>query len=179
LGTCLAQAVDDAWHAFILFTRSYDRFCQPALGRFLHHTPAEAMVSPTIAQEGIKRAWNLACRREGIDPKAPARLPLLFAIDAMLGIPDGFRSELRCSPGEGSSGYCASHIGCTSCGGGCGGDSGCGGGGAAAISQPVSLPYHRTMLSATFPSAARDAEGTRGRAGVASERLVVTSSSRS
>jgi hypothetical protein len=124
-----SQAVDDAWHAFILFTRSYDQFCRRALGRFLHHTPAEAMVSPTIAQEGIKRAWKLACRREGIDPKAPARLPLLFAIDGMLGIANGFHYQLRCNPGAGASSYCASHIGCSSCGGGCGGDSGCGGGG--------------------------------------------------
>jgi hypothetical protein len=33
------QVVDDAWHEFILFTRSYQTFCQKALGRFLHHTP--------------------------------------------------------------------------------------------------------------------------------------------
>jgi hypothetical protein len=124
-----SQVVDDAWHAFILFTRGYDHFCRCALGRFLHHTPAEAMTSPTIAQEGIKRAWNLACRREGIDPKAPVRLPLLFAIDGMLGIAEGFHYQLRCDPGAGASGYCASHIGCGSCGGGCGGDSSCGGGG--------------------------------------------------
>ena len=127
-----SQAVDDAWHAFILFTRSYEGFCRNAFGRFLHHTPAEAMRSPTQAQEGIKHAWRLACRREGIDPKSPGRLPLLFGIDAMLGIGNGFQYELQCNPGARVSSYCASHIGCSSCGGGCsgdgGGDSGCGGG---------------------------------------------------
>ncbi|WP_425056345.1 glycine-rich domain-containing protein [Pseudomonas abyssi] len=129
-----SQAVDVAWHEFILFTRKYEHFCGKALGRFLHHTPAEAMRSPTSAQAGIKTAWRLSCLREGMQPRAAYRLPLLFAIDAELNIPDGFRYSLDCkrSPGDD---YCAGHIGCSSgCGGGCGGDSsggdgGCGGGG--------------------------------------------------
>ena len=117
-----SQVVDDAWHDFILFTRQYQRFCTLALGKFLHHTPAEAMASPTMAQESIKRAWRLACAREKIDPKAPSRLPLLFAIDGLLGVADGFRYQLDClAAGRAGDGYCASHIGC---GGGCSGDSG-------------------------------------------------------
>lgn len=51
-----SQVVDDAWHTFILFTRAYEQFCRQAFGRFLHHTPAEAMSSPTLAQAGIRRA---------------------------------------------------------------------------------------------------------------------------
>jgi hypothetical protein len=126
-----SQAVDDAWHAFILFTRGYERFCRRAFGRFLHHTPAEAMTSPTLATEGIRRAWRHACALERIDPKTPARLPLLFAVDQTLGLSDGFRYALNCEPGRDT--YCASHIGCGSgCGGGDGGDGGdggsCGGG---------------------------------------------------
>jgi hypothetical protein len=118
-----SQAVDDAWHEFILFSRQYQAFCRGAFGRFLHHTPAEAMRAPTLAQEGIKRAWRLACRREGIDPRQPDRLPLLFALDALLEHPHGFRYEADCMAGQatGPGGYCASHIGC---GGGCAGDSG-------------------------------------------------------
>ncbi len=121
-----SQAVDDAWHEFILFTRHYDRFCQQAFGRFLHHTPAEAMRSPTQASDGLKLAWRLACRREGIDPKRPDRLPRLFALDALLGITGGFVYQLDClaaSGGAAGSGYCASHIGCSSSSG-CSGDAG-------------------------------------------------------
>lgn len=134
-----SQVVDVAWHEFILFTRKYQAFCQHALGRFLHHTPAEAMRSPTDAQQGIKRAWRIACAREGIDAKTPASLPLLFAIDQQLGISDGFFYRTDCSGladnnrGD-SSPYCASHIGCASgcsgdggCTGSCSGDGGCGG----------------------------------------------------
>ena len=117
-----SQAVDDAWHEFILFTRRYDQFCRGAFGRFLHHTPAEAMASPTAAGDGIKRAWRLACAREKIDPKQPERLPRLFALDAALLIAGGFVYQLDCmAAGRAGSGYCASHIGC---GGGCSGDSG-------------------------------------------------------
>ncbi|WP_341502321.1 hypothetical protein [Gallaecimonas sp. GXIMD4217] len=123
-----SQAVDLAWHEFILYTRNYQHFCRRALGRFLHHTPAEAMQSPTSAQDGIKTAWRLACHREGLDPKAPSRLPLLFALDAELAIEDGFHYQLDCRRHPGG-GYCASHIGCGGDGGSsCGGDSGCGGG---------------------------------------------------
>lgn len=119
-----SQAVDDAWHEFILFTRQYQQFCDRGLGRFLHHTPAEAMRTPTDAQDGIKRAWRLSCRRQGIDAKAPNSLPILFALDATLGIAGGFVYRLDCLAAQTGSGFCAGHIGC---GGGCSGSSGCSG----------------------------------------------------
>ena len=112
-----SQAVDVVWHEFIWHTRLYQHFCQKAFGRFLHHTPSTAMRSPTSAQEGIRRAWRLACAREKINPKQPQRLPLLFALDAELGIEDGLRYSLNCragNPGGQADGYCASHIGCSS-----------------------------------------------------------------
>ncbi|KAA3655624.1 MAG: hypothetical protein DWQ11_00105 [Proteobacteria bacterium] len=129
-----SQAVDDAWHEFILFTRNYQAFCRHGLGRFLHHVPAEAMSSPTQAQTGLKRSWRLACGHEGIDPKAPTHLPRLFAIDAALGLADGFRYQLDCmkAGAAGTGAYCAGHIGCgggcSGCGSDSGGDGGCGGG---------------------------------------------------
>ncbi|WP_409559322.1 glycine-rich domain-containing protein, partial [Accumulibacter sp.] len=134
----------DAWHEFILFTRQYQQFCDRGLGRFLHHTPAEAMRQPTDAQDGIKRAWRLSCKRQAINPQAPQSLPLLFALDAMLGISGGFGYQLDClaaaKVGAGAP-FCAGHIGCgggcsgggsdsdggDSCGDGCGGGGGCGG----------------------------------------------------
>lgn len=139
-----SQAVDLAWHEFILFTKRYEQFCKKGLGRFLHHTPAEAMSSPTQAQDGIKRAWRIACVRADIDPHKPKQLPPLFTLDSRLAIEDGFtytldKSECRkkqrkrdSSAGAGTV-YCVSHIGCASgCasdteGGGCmgGGSDGC------------------------------------------------------
>ena len=122
-----SEIVDVFWHEFLLFTREYQQFCQKGIGRFLHHTPTEAMKTPTSAQEGIKRAWRLACAKESIYPKSPIKLPLLFAIDKKLKIKGGFSYQLNCKGNPSSShssscgGYCATDIGCTS---GCGGDSG-------------------------------------------------------
>lgn len=121
-----SQAVDVAWHEFILFTRIYEDFCKQGFGNYLHHTPAEAMKTPTLAQDGIKRAWRLSCIRESIDPKSPDRLSMLFAIDTELNIPDGFRYSLDCTNSPDGSTYCASRIGC---GGGCGGSADGDGGG--------------------------------------------------
>ena len=141
-----SQVVDVAWHEFILFTKEYNYFCKKALGKFLHHTPAEAMKKPTLSQLGvkrafgIKRAWRISCYRAGINHKSATNLPMLFAIDSILKIEDGFKYSLDCSRSNGGD-YCATHIGCGSdcagggsdfsgseggadggCGGGCGGD---------------------------------------------------------
>jgi hypothetical protein len=110
-----SQVVDDAWHEFLLFTKEYDEFCNRAFGRFLHHTPAEAMESQQQAQAGIRRSWRLACEKEGINPNKPDRLPLIFAIDALLNIENGFTYSLDCLANSSSSDrqiYCATHIGC-------------------------------------------------------------------
>lgn len=126
-----SQVVDVAWHEFILFTHQYNDFCKKGLRRFLHHTPVEAMQSQMTAQNSIKTAWRLACERENINPQSAHKLPLLFALDSLLEIPDGFRYSLNCG-GPGNHDYCAAHIGCGggSDNDGCtGGDSsGCGGG---------------------------------------------------
>jgi len=132
-----SQIVDDFWHEFILNTKLYRDFCKGAFGRYLDHVTAEAMNNKTHAQDGIKRAWRLACALESVNPKSPARLPLIFVLDSLLSIPGGFRYSLDCEKkvGDSSGGFCASHIGCGSgcsgSSGGCGSDggSGCGGGG--------------------------------------------------
>ncbi len=54
-----SRAVDEAWHTFILDTRTYARFCESAFGEYLHHTPDEAMTSsmPEALAETV-RAWD-------------------------------------------------------------------------------------------------------------------------
>lgn len=80
-----SRVVDTLWHEFILHTRGYEAFCRQAFGRMLHHTPAEALPAAsntraTTQREGLRRAWYWACRSEGIDPRKPSRLPLLFSL---------------------------------------------------------------------------------------------------
>lgn len=154
-----SQAVDVLWHEFILHTQAYKHWCALALGHFLHHTPAEALGRKASRNDGLRRAWYWACKEESIDPKAPLRLPLLFALDAKFAIPGGFHYTPDCrltgsraaqaSDGGGSphcgtdfsdhsySGSCSDFGGAddsSASGGGGGGDGGgdgggCGGGG--------------------------------------------------
>jgi hypothetical protein len=124
-----SQAVDVAWHEFILFTRDYETFCRDVLGHTLHHVPAEAMRTPTQAHDGLRRAWRLACAIESIDRHRPTRLPRLFRLDAELAFPAGFVYAIDCSAHPQRDAYCASHVGCSSgCGAGCGDSGGDGGG---------------------------------------------------
>lgn len=146
-----SQVVDDMWHELILYTRTYQQFCDKAFGQFLHHTPAVVLSSARTSNTGLRRCWWYACLEENINPRQPTRLPLLFAIDGKLNIGDGFRYVPDCK------GFRQAQAGATSdaiiycggdfsspafdgstdgfgdsgsdCGGGDGGDSGgCGGG---------------------------------------------------
>jgi hypothetical protein len=91
-----SQVADDLWHAFILHTRAYDAFCRQAFGKFLHHAPASILSKDRRNNEGLRRVWWHSCREENIDPRKPTRLPLLFALDAKLGIEGGYRYALDC-----------------------------------------------------------------------------------
>lgn len=119
-----SQVADDLWHEFILYTKNYEQFCNQAFGRFLHHTPAEVLDKAKRNNDGIRRCWRYACLEENINPKSPTRLPLLFALDAKLGIAGGFVYALDCATLRNVDGtvHCGADL--SSCGGG----SGCGGG---------------------------------------------------
>lgn len=134
-----SKAVDAAWHAFILDTRAYQRYCRQAFGQLLHHTPAEALPAgqaPARLRQGLRRTWLGACRDEGLNPRQPDRLPLLFALDAELGIAGGYRyvPDCRLLGADRGDTHCAAALACGgSSGGGNDGDGGgdggsCGGG---------------------------------------------------
>ncbi|MBU0830446.1 MAG: hypothetical protein KKB08_13800 [Gammaproteobacteria bacterium] len=110
-----SKAVDALWHEFILHTQAYKLWCRDALGFFLHHTPAEALGKKARHNDGLRRAWYWACKEESIDPKAPSRLPLLFALDAKFAIAGGFTYVPDCAD-----------IARKSDAGGCGGGTHCG-----------------------------------------------------
>jgi hypothetical protein len=141
-----SEVADDLWHEFILYTQAYRDFCDRAFGDFLHHTPA-VMLSPArkSSNEGLRRVWWQTCKEENIDPKNPTRLPLLFALDSKLRIPNGYvyvadctgvrkagNTSAQCGGDFGSSGVDGGTdgFGDSSGGDGGGGDGGgCGGGG--------------------------------------------------
>jgi hypothetical protein len=139
-----SKVVDSLWHEFILHTRAYEGFCRRAFGRMLHHTPAEALASDAQRNSkqalGLRRAWYWSCKEEGIDPRKPDRLPMLFALDTTLAIAGGYRYVPDCSllGADRGSTHCGTAFGCgSSCGSsssgdgssgdGDGGGGGCGG----------------------------------------------------
>lgn len=85
-----SKVVDTAWHEYILHTRGYAQWCEAAFGRMLHHTPAEVLGRDARRNDGLRRTWYWACKEESIDPRNPARLPLLFALDAKFAVAGGF-----------------------------------------------------------------------------------------
>ena len=91
-----SRVVDAMWHEFILHTKAYQAWCRYSLGWFLHHTPAEALGKKAQNNDGLRRTWFWACKDEGINPHAPTRLPLLFALDAKLHIANGFVYSADC-----------------------------------------------------------------------------------
>ena len=113
-----SRVADDLWHEFLLFSSVYESFCKKAFGRFLHHIPDEAMPNKNSNNEGMRRAWQLICQKEHMNPKFPTRLPLLFAIDSMLDIDNGIKYSLNKMDSYSSSN---SGAGCGGSGAGCGG----------------------------------------------------------
>ncbi|MEP6720679.1 MAG: hypothetical protein ABJA77_04490 [Variovorax sp.] len=146
-----SKLADEAWHEYILHTQGYQRWCSAAFGGLLHHTPAEVLGRDARRNDGLRRTWYWACKEESIDPRKPARLPLLFALDAKFDVAGGFRYTPDCKAidrASGSDAHCGSSFSDSSSGsgdagsfggsessssdGGGGGDgdggSGCGGG---------------------------------------------------
>lgn len=134
-----SQVVDAAWHEFILHTRGYQSWCDIAFGKLLHHSPAEVLGASEHRNFGLRRAWYWACKEESINPTKAYRLPLLFALDKKLNIPNGFiyapdckiideqsRADTHCATDFGDLGRGNGSSGCG--GGGCGGSGGDGGG---------------------------------------------------
>ena len=120
--------VDAAWHAFILHTQAYEQWCRVAFGGLMHHTPAEVLGRNPRRNDGLRRTWYWACREESIDPRAPSRLPLLFALDRKLAIPGGFSYVPDCRDIDRQSGsgtHCGTSFG--ESGGGSGDADGFGG----------------------------------------------------
>jgi hypothetical protein len=112
-----STAVDDLWHELVQHPREYAAFCDVALGRFLPHEPEPATTAGSAAANrsgALLATLRLAQQDEGGDA---SRLPLLFRIDAQLGVPGGRCYLLDCGgrhecfPSTGQT--CLRHLGGT------------------------------------------------------------------
>ncbi|MCH9812600.1 MAG: hypothetical protein K0U47_01510 [Epsilonproteobacteria bacterium] len=91
-----SKVADDAWHAFLLFTKEYEAFSKKAFGRLFHHIPSISVDDSIKMQEALKTAWMLSCEKEDILYNAPDKLPRLFLLDKLLEIKDGNIYVINC-----------------------------------------------------------------------------------
>ena len=105
------RAADVMWEVFAHHAQAYAAWCRTALGHVPDHSPVQVLGKKAHYNDGLRRTWYWACCDESIDPRHPSRLPLLFAIDAKLDIPDGLRYAARPPSGPVPSPVLASHYG--------------------------------------------------------------------
>lgn len=102
-----SRLVDECWHGFILQTRSYQSFCKKAFGGFLHHAPKRLISGSEASENATGNEIQKINLKEGAKVFQAAlamtdivsspskttmtslRVPMLFAIDSMMKIPDG------------------------------------------------------------------------------------------
>ena len=102
------QAVDVAWHAFLLHTRDYEAYCRERFGRVIHHEP-----TGEPDPKAYRRAYDRRARQGELDPA-------IWAVPVLGGA--AVASE---TGGDGGGGFWDGGFG----GGDGGGGSACGGGG--------------------------------------------------
>ncbi|MCE4555260.1 hypothetical protein [Pelomonas cellulosilytica] len=89
-GACAlpSKAADSVWHVWLaLDPQGLAAWQQRCFGRVVDHREAQGLGVPL--DEALARTWVGACRSEGVSPLGP-RLPLLFALDGLLGLPTGW-----------------------------------------------------------------------------------------
>ena len=84
-----SRVAESMWKEFAAQAEAYRDWCALALGDELIYQPAGVLGPKARHNDGLRRAWLWACRDEGVAPGAPARLPLLFALDAKLEVANG------------------------------------------------------------------------------------------
>lgn len=84
-----SKLVDDLWHNFILDTKEYEKFCQKAFGKMLHHIPSEKISSSkekNILATTYKTLHELGKTKLN---KKWSSLPMIFDIDKTLNMKSG------------------------------------------------------------------------------------------
>lgn len=60
-----SKIIDQAWHAFILYTWEYNRFCMEMFGEFLHHQPKSYLNPESSSGPGRSATYALAAQTFG------------------------------------------------------------------------------------------------------------------
>ncbi len=83
-----SKAADSVWHAWLAVdAQGLGAWQARCFGHTVAHRDVAALGSSL--DDSIARTWMGACRSEGLSPLGP-RLPLVFGLDAQLGLPTGW-----------------------------------------------------------------------------------------
>jgi hypothetical protein len=145
-----SRLVDVAWHAFILDSLAYVRFCGETFGSYLHHFPESANAEPLDGLALVNTVWAWDRSDAGRDEESLMwDLDERHSVEEPWGIPElqlaAIRSENYAGGGEGwisgTNAACPPNVGFGGAygggdgivigGGDSGGGGGCGGGGGA------------------------------------------------
>ncbi len=85
-----SKVVAALWEELARETKSYQRFSHNAFNQLWSPRAAVGFGTDEAGNKELSRTWALSCRHEVINPRTPTSLPLLFALDVALAIPDGF-----------------------------------------------------------------------------------------
>jgi hypothetical protein len=96
-GATPSKAVDEVWHAHLLFTRSYGNFCLETRGQLLHHEPGEGVVDEAHFRDAYRTTLDLYRAEFGEPPGRwwPQPAPVVSAV----GSSDAFPSLVLLLPG--------------------------------------------------------------------------------
>ncbi|MDR7332272.1 hypothetical protein [Roseateles asaccharophilus] len=88
-----SKAADSVWHVWLqVDAAGLAAWQQRFFGREVPHREAAELGAPL--EDCLARTWVGACRSEGLSPLGP-RLPLVFAVDGLLGLPTGWAYQHR------------------------------------------------------------------------------------
>ncbi|MFD1260000.1 glycine-rich domain-containing protein [Entomomonas asaccharolytica] len=122
-----SRVVDDLWHVFILDSRIYMAFCKQCFGFYLHHNSADANVAYQRKQtinDQLYTTWVYAGQLENKGNLMMVdTFPMLFQIDDVLNIPQGFSYTLeeflaKARLYRNTTNESAKGVGCSGCSGG-------------------------------------------------------------
>lgn len=94
-GACAlpSKAADSVWHVWLkVDPAGLVDWQQRYFGRVVEHREKAELGAPL--DDCLARSWAGACRSEGLGLLGP-RLPLLFALDGLLGLPTGWAYRFR------------------------------------------------------------------------------------
>ncbi|MGU3588341.1 glycine-rich domain-containing protein [Methylobacterium brachiatum] len=98
-GSTPSKAVDEVWHAHLLFTRSYESFCLDTRGHHLHHEPGDGETDEARFRDAYRNTLDLYRAEFGEPPGRWWPRPAPASVAAAAGSSDTLPGPVLLLPG--------------------------------------------------------------------------------